>query len=569
VDWGRPLTGPAPEPVVVLDRRLLREAPEARRFLIGAFVLAAAAAALVIAWAELIGRIVARVFLEGDGIGSLRGLIVVLALIAVARSALGWALETSGAVTSSRLRRRLRLRAVEHVLRARPAGLRDLRAGEVTTSVTSGLDALDPYFERFFPQLVLAAVVSPAILVWVGFRDPVSALIMAVTLPLIPLFAILIGKAAEERTSRRLEALARLSSHFLDVVRGLATLRAYRRGRAQVETIARASEEFRTETMGTLRIAFLSALVLELLATIGIALIAATIGIRLVNGSVGLAPSFAVLVLAPELYLPWRGVAAQFHASGDGLAAARRAFELIDLEPAAGAPTQTRSSPDPRLMPLRCQDLGFAYEGRGAPVFDAFSCEIRPGERTILSGDNGAGKTTLLALFMRFSDPDRGRIAVGDSDLRSLDPEEWRRRIAWLPQRPRLLAGTIAEALRIGAPEAADERLWRALEAAGMANFVVGLADGLATAVGEGGRPLSAGELRRIALARALVREAPLLLLDEPTAHLDLATAAAIRKALAGLDGRSTVVIATHDPELIALGDRVIELEPIGQGSPG
>jgi thiol reductant ABC exporter CydD subunit len=543
------------------DRRLLREAPESGRFLAGACALAALSALLVIVWAELIGRIVARVFLHGGDLASISRLLAVLAAVTVLRASIGWALETSGHATFLRVRGRLRRRALEQIFRARPSGLGDLRTGEVATGVTSGLDALDPYFSRFLPQLVLAGIVSPAILVWVAYRDPVSALIMVITLPLIPLFGALIGKAAEERTNRRLQALSLMSSHFLDVMRGLATLRAYRRGPAQKKAIARTSEEFRLETMGTLRIAFLSALALELIATMSIALIAAVIGIRLVNGSISLAPSFAVLVLAPELYLPLRAVAAQFHASADGLAAVRRIFELIDLEPAVPAPALAAAPPDPSSVSLRFERVGFAYEGRGTPVLYGFDCELRAGERTLLVGASGAGKTTALSLLMRFADPGQGRISVGGIDLRELDPDEWRRCIAWLPQHPRLLAGTIAEALRIAAPEATGEKLLEALRVADCMELVMALPNGLETRVGEGGLQLSAGELRRIALARALVREAPLLVLDEPTAHLDAGAAAQIRLALERLERRCTVVIASHDASLLPLADHTIELE--------
>lgn len=548
-----------------LDPRLLREAPAIRRFLFGACALAVLSALLVIVWAELIGRVVNRVFLEGGDLTSVSTLLGVLVAIAALRACVGWALETSGQATSRRVRGRLRRLALERVFRARPAGLGDLRTGEVATSVTSGLDALDPYFSRFLPQLVTAGVVAPAILAWVAYRDPISALIMALTLPLIPLFAVLIGRAAEQRTKLRLQALSLMSSHFLDVVRGLATLRAYRRGRAQVETIARTSEQFREETMGTLRIAFLSALALELAATMSIALIAAVIGIRLVNGDVALAPSFAVLVLAPELYLPLRSVAAQFHASADGLAAARRVFELIDLAPAVTAPVAAFVAPDPGSAVIRLEQVGFAYEGRARAVLSDFECEIRPGERLLVAGESGVGKTTLLSLLLRFVDPQQGRVTVGGVDLRDLDPDEWRRRIAWLPQDPRLPAGTIAEVLRFAAPQASEDELWTALEAANCTTLVTALPDGLETRVGEGGRRLSSGERRRIALARALVRGAPLLVLDEPTAHLDAVAATQIRLALGRLERKQTVVIASHDVSLQPVAERTIRLAEVRQ----
>lgn len=552
-----------------IDPRLLRETPGARGLLALLAALAAFSAVAVVVWAELIARMVSGVFLEGEDAGGLTGLLVLFALVALVRAGLRWALESGGQGASVRVRRRLRRRALERIVRARPNGLRDLSAGEIAATTTSGIDALDPYFSRFLPQLALAAVATPLILSWVFYRDLLSGAIMAVTLPLIPIFAVLIGKAAEKRTQRRLKALSFLSAHFLDAVRGLATLRAYRRGKAQAEAVGRTSEAFRRETMGTLRIAFLSAFVLELAATMGIALIAVSIGVRLVDGHIELAPAFAVLVLAPEIYMPLRGLAAQFHASSDGLAAARRAFELIDLEPAVAVARYPLGPPDLRRAAIRFEAIGFSYREREGRVLDGFDCEIGPGERVLLWGESGIGKTTLLSLLLRFEDPDAGRITAGDADLRDLDPELWRRQISWLPQHPRLGAGTVAEALRLAAPEAGKEELWAALERAQAAELALSLPDGIETKVGEGGRSLSAGEVRRLALARALLRRAPLLLLDEPTAHLDAAAAAGVRAALAGLGREQTIVVAGHERALRSFADRVVELPDLAEEAIG
>jgi ATP-binding cassette subfamily C protein CydD len=414
-----------------------------------------------------------------------------------------------------------------------------------------GAEALDPYFAKFLPQLVLGLVVPPALLAWIAVHDLTSAVVLAIALPLIPVFGVLIGRSTEHATEKRRRTLALLSAHFLDVVRGLPTLRAYRRGRAQTESIARRTDEFRRETLATLRIAFLSAFVLELAASLGTALVAVEIGIRLTDGRMSFEPALAILVLAPELFLPWRNGAAQFHASADGLAAAGRLFELEDLEPAVSA-RGDGPAPDPARAPLRLEHVSASYPGRGR-VLDEVSLDLAPGERVAVYGPSGAGKSTLLALLLRFLDPDGGRILVGDADVLAAAPSAWRRRLAWVPQRPVLETGTLADAVRLGRPEASDDEVAVALTAAG-------LALGADLRVGPGGVALSAGETRRVALARGLLRGAPLLLLDEPTAHLDAVSARSVLDALAVLPRTTSVLVASHDPAVLRVVDRALEL---------
>jgi ATP-binding cassette, subfamily C, bacterial CydD len=537
-----------------LDPRLLREARAARRFLAACLVLALASAAAIVAQAALLGHVVARSFLAHQGLHELAAPLVALAAVSIARGALAWAFEAGGALAAAGTVRTLRRRVLAHLVAARPGGLRDLHAGEVAAATLEGGEALEPYFAKFLPQLVLGAVVPPVLLVWIALHDLTSALVLAVALPTIPVFGVLIGKSTERATEKRRETLALLSAHFVDVVRGLPTLRAYRRGPAQAEAIARRTDEFRRTTMSTLRIAFLSAFVLELAASLGTALVAVEIGIRLVDGRVALEPALAILVLAPELFLPWRNGAVQFHASADGVAASRRLFELLDLEPTVTARTAA-AAPDPALAPLRLQGVRLSYPGRGV-VLDDVSLELAPGERVAIYGPSGAGKSTLLALLLRFVDPAGGSVLVGEDDVLAADPREWRRRLAWVPQRPLLGTGTLADAARLGSPAATDGAVAAALVAAGAGD----LARRLAIPVGPGGVALSAGETRRVALARALLRDAPLLLLDEPTAHLDSASARAVLAALEELPRSRSVLVTTHDPTVLAAVDRAVEL---------
>jgi thiol reductant ABC exporter CydD subunit len=525
------------------DPRLAREVPAVRRFLAGCGVLAALGAGAILAQAILLGDVVAAAFVEHKSVSQLAPRLVALALVSVLRGLVAALFEGAGALTAAATLSSLRLRVLSSLVRARPGGIGELRTGEVAGTLLDGGDALEPYFARFLPQLALATVVPPVLLAWVLWRDWISGVLLLVTLPLIPVFGILIGRATQHATMKRFRVLQLLSVHFLDVVRGLPTLRAYRRGAAQTASIGRYTDDYRSSTMATLRIAFLSAFVLELAATLGTALVAVELGIRLVDGTVGLASAFAVLVLAPEIYAPLRAASSQFHASADGVAAAGALLELAALEPIA---TGTEEAPVPGTLELA--GVAAAYDGRGRVLVDV-DFEVQPGERVAIVGPSGAGKSTLLGLVLRFAEPVAGRLLVDGRDLAAVDPGAWRRQLAWVPQRPLLEPGPVADALRLGRADATDDDLGAALAAAGL--FV---------SIETHSETLSAGERRRVALARALLRDAPLLLLDEPTAHLDAASAEAVVDVLAALPPASSVLVATHDTRVLRAVDRVLEL---------
>lgn len=539
----------------MIEPRLLRQAPSARRFLLLAGLLAALSVAVTIAQAVLLAHVVTAAFLGDRGVQALLTPLLVFGGLAVVRGALTWALDSGGSLAAQRVARELRARVLAHVVRTRPG---DVPTGEVATATTEGTGALEPYFARFLPRLWLAVLAPLAILVWVACHDLPSAVVMLLTLPLIPVFGVLIGKLTQVRTRARWQALTRMSAHFLDVVSGLTTLRVHRRGVAQARGIADTTRAYRRETMGVLRVGFLSAFVLELAATVGTALIAAEIGIRLVLGGLTLEPALLVLLLAPELYGPLRAVAADFHASADGVTAASRLLDLLDNRPAVAVPARPRPA---HFGVVRFEDVVAAYPGRGT-VLDGVNFELRPGERVALVGASGAGKTTLLALLLRFADPVAGRITVDGVDLREFEPRQWRRLLSWLPQRPRLRPGSVREAV-----------LETGVSAAGVSEAAtahrLGVGDLLERAVGEGGTGLSAGEVSRLALARALGRDVPLTLLDEPTAHLDPARAAAVATMLRDLPGHRTVLTATHDANLLAVADRVLELAEGRAREPG
>ncbi len=547
------------------DRRtgsqLVRRTRAARVHLGVTAVVGVVVAILVVAQAAFLGSALARAAHDGASLHVVAPALIALALVALGRGLAMGALEATGRLGASRAMSELRGALVRHVLLDRPGGLQRERSGELATAAVQGVDSLEAYFARYLPQAILSALVPVAVLAWAVTLDWEAAAILAVTVPVLIAFMILVGLGARSVAKRRWRVLGRLGAHFLDVVEGLATLRVHGRAEAQANTIAVASDRLRRETMATLRVAFLSAFVLELVAMLGTALVAATIGVQLVDGSLQLQAGLTVLLLAPELYLPLRQVGAQFHASADGLAAAERIFETLDHPAATPRPEHPRSAPDPSVSAVRLEGVGFAHGGRPEPALDGVDLELAPGEMVALVGPSGAGKSTLASLVLRLADPGEGRVTCGGVDLRDVDARAWRARTAWVPQRPTLFTGTVADNVRLAAPRAGEAEVTEALEAAGGLGFVEGLPQGVHTRLGEGGRRLSAGQTQRIALARAFLADPHLLVLDEPTANLDPESADAVGESIARLAAGRTTLLVVHRPELAARADRIVALE--------
>jgi thiol reductant ABC exporter CydD subunit len=542
-----------------LDGRLLRRARAARRLLAADVVLGLVTAAVVLLQATLIADVVSRAF-AGASLGELERELVLLASAFAARGALAWGFEVAGRRAASSVLSDLRLAVVERRLRFQPAALDGVEGGEIAAVAVQGIDGLEAYFARYLPQLVLAAIVPFVVLGWVAYVDVDSALVLLVTLPLVPVFMWLIGRYTAERTRERWLALRLLSTHFLDVVRGLPTLRAFNRSRAQAATIEEVGERYRRASMGTLRVAFLSGSVLELAATLGVALVAVTVGVRLVEGGLGLRAGLIVLILAPELYAPLRQLAAQFHASADGLAVAERMLDLLEAPPEVGSSGRL-VPPSPTAAAIRFESVSFAYRSRPELVLDGLDLELFPGETVALVGASGSGKSTVASLLLRFVEPGSGRITVGGVDLAECRTELWRRQLAWVPQRPTIFRGTVTDNIRLGARRASRSRTREAAMLAGADRFVRALPSGYETVVGDGGRPLSAGERRRIALARAFLRDAPFVILDEPTADLDPVSADVVAEAVERLRHGRTVLLIAHSARLVHRADRIISLD--------
>ncbi|MCW7941989.1 ABC transporter [Streptomyces hygroscopicus] len=538
-----------------IDPRLLRHARATRLFLGSVVALGSVGAALVIAQAMLIAEVVVGAFQHHQSAGELRTPLLLLLTVAVGRALVSWLTELAAHRASAAVKSELRGRLLERAGALGPGWLGTQRTGSLVALVTRGVDALDDYFSRYLPQLGLAVVVPVAVLARIVTEDWVSAAIIVGTLPLIPLFMVLIGWATRSQMDRQWRLLSRLSGHFLDVVAGLPTLKVFGRAKAQVESIKRITGAYRQATMRTLRIAFLSSFALELLATISVALVAVTIGMRLVHGDLDLYTGLVILVLAPEAYLPLRQVGAQYHAAAEGLSAAEEIFAVLETPvPASG----TRRLPEGEIA---FEDVTVRYPGRSSDALSEVTLTVVPGETVALVGPSGAGKSTLLNVLLGFVQPTGGRVRVGGVDLASADLEEWRSRIAWVSQRPHLYAVSIAENVRLARPEADDASVRRALADAGALKFVEALPAGADTVLGEDGTGLSAGQRQRLALARAFLADRPVLLLDEPTASLDGATEAEVVDAVGRLAVGRTVLLVVHRPALLGVADRVIRLD--------
>lgn len=542
-----------------LDPRLLERTKSVRRLLALDTVLGIGAALAVLAQASLLARIAAHAFAHGLGASVFRVDFALLLAAFAARAGLAWAMEVAGRRAASNVLSQLRLALVKKRLHSAPIAVDGTEAAEVAAACVQGIDPLEGYFARYLPQAVLAATVPLIVLAWAAVIDLESAVIMLLTLPLVPMFMWLIGRYTARRTQARWDALRRLSTHFLDVVRGLPTLRALGRAKDEAVTIAEVSERYRVATMETLRVSFLSGSTLELAATLGVALVAVTAGVRLVDGGLGLQAGLTVLVLAPELYLPFRRLGAEYHASADGLAVAQRIFDLLDA-PAVISAGGVWPAPSPARATVALERVSFSYPARAGVVLSDVDLELVPGETVALIGESGAGKSTVAALLLALLEPTAGRVTVGGVDLRSCRRDEWRQQVAWVPQRPMLLRATVAENIALGDLGAPRRRIYEAAALAGADQFVAELPQGYETVVGHGGRPLSPGERRRIALARAFLRSPSLVILDEPTADLDPRSVEIISEAVRRLQGWRTMLLIAHRSELVTLADRVVRL---------
>lgn len=565
--------GAAPPRARPFDSRLLRELPALRASLIGSVLLGLLSSAGVVAQAVFLARLLAGAMpgaRPGDRLVDFVGLAVAIAGRGVAMF-LGEIVARLGAASAkAELRERLlgaSLSVATHW---------QTTPGRIATLAGRGLDSLDVYFGRCLPDLVLAVLAPFGLALAVGIIDWPSALVIAVVLGLFPLFGALVGRTSARLAAERWQQVELLGHQVTDVFLGLPLLRALGRGALQAERIAKVNEALEKASTRTLRVAFLSALVLDSLASVSVALVAVPLGLRLISGSLHLAAALAVLIVVPEVFLPLRRASAEFHESTEGLAAAVEALAVIDggipaapKEPAAGGASK-RALPNPTKASIVLWRVRLDRPERRDGLFDDATLRIEPGETVVLTGANGSGKSTTAALLLGFLSPTSGAVRVGGVELSELDPRRWRQQIAYLPEHPHLLGATLAENLRLANEAASDDELLGALRRADGSRLIEALPDGLLTRFGEGGRAASAGERQRIALARVLLRAASLYILDEPTVHLDKEGEEHVVEELGRtLEGKSALIIS-HQPALLEIADRAVALSsgefvPVGQ----
>lgn len=475
-----------------------------------------------------------------------------------------WASEKLAGNVALDTKQDVRKKLIRHLTNLGPAYLQGQKSGELAATVMEGVDALDPFFGQYLPQAALAACIPLTILFFILPVDLLSGLVLLVTIPLLPLFMWLVSRVAEKATQRQWKTLSRISAYFLDVIQGLKTLKILGQARRQVDQIEKASRHFREATLAVLRITFLSALVLELLSTLGTALVAVEIGLRLLRGNLQFQQGLFILILAPEFYLPFRLLGLRFHAGMAGLTSAKRIFEILDTPTShvvAGNRVLTHQEKTINHGTIRFEKIGYYYPGRAEPALQDISLELPVNKITALVGKSGAGKSTLAGLLLRFIEPSQGSITISGKDIAGYPEEVWRTHLAWVPQVPTLFHGTIGKNLLLAKPSASLEELRTAIQRADLLDFLEILPQGFETQVGEGGTLLSAGQLQRLALARAFLKDAPLLILDEPTSNVDaLQEQKLVECMLELMEGRTTLLIA-HRLNTIRSAHQIAYLE--------
>ncbi|HUH97214.1 MAG TPA: thiol reductant ABC exporter subunit CydD, partial [Anaerolineales bacterium] len=547
-----------------MHRRLLALARDSRSALTLTILSGLLIGLLAIGQAYLVSATVNGVFLERQSLPQVAHWMQLLLVVVAGRGVLTWLNEVAANAVAVRVKSNLRERLFARLLALGPAFSRGERTGELTATAVEGIEALDAYFRQYLPQLVISTLVPVTILSLVFPLDPLSGAVLLFTAPLIPFFMYMIGRDAAALTGRQYESLGRLSSHFLDSLQGLTTLKLFGQSKAQAQNIAKVSDQFRDATLKVLQVTFLSAFALELLATISTAIIAVEVGLRLLYGNMPFQEALFLLILAPEFYLPLRMLGLRFHAGMAGTSAARRIFQILDT------PLPTPRRPDLGRTPLAevpsitFENVSFQYPDAARPALKNIDLSIPRGQKLALVGPTGAGKSTLAGLLLAFIEPTRGAINVGQVPLTSIAVEDWRECVAWVPQKPYLFHDTIGANIRLGRSNATAAEVASAARAAHLDEFIESLPEKYDTAIGEGGARLSSGQAQRIALARAFLKDAPILILDEPTSSLDPETESALEGSTRSLMHGRTVITIAHRLNTVFTADQIVVLEDGG-----
>ncbi len=560
---------------VNLDKRLLQLLKFARLPLgitVGSAIISGLST-IVQAW--VLAKIINNVFLEKAGLSEISGLLLIFVLVSLFKAGMSSISHTEGQRTAGILKQKIRAALSLKITQLGPLYTAAEKSGELSNTMQVGVETLNAYFSQYIPQLFISAVIPVSILIAVFPFDMLSGFVFLFTAPIIPIFMILIGQTAQSMTHKQWKALSRMSGHFLDVLQGLMTLKIFGRSKQEAETVFTVSDQFRRTTMNVLKIAFLSALVLEMAATISTAVIAVEIGLRLMYAKMSFEPALFILILAPEFYQPMRQLGARFHAGMEGVAAAQRIFEILE-EPETGrmetgeweaADRETGEKETGEWekgngnLFIKFEEVSCSYPGASNPALNHIRMKIPPNTVTALVGKSGAGKSTIANLILRFAEPYSGSIQFAGEELRSIPKADWRALVSWMPQKPYLFHQTVAENILIARPGASFSQMEEAARRAGLHDFITELPNGYKTLIGEQGARFSGGQAQRLALARAFLKDAPLLILDEPASNLDPYLDAELQQAVSELSKKRSVLLIAHRLNSVQKADQIIVLE--------
>lgn len=544
----------------MIDKRLVEELKQHRKEFFLLVGLGLGGGILAVLQANYLTKVIAGVFLDKLDLAEVWQWMGALFGVMIVRSLFTWLIEVKAHRLASYVKVHVRQRILSSLLALGPIYIRGQQTGELVNVLVEGVENLEPYFAKFLPQLFTAVIVPVVVLTSVVPLDGTTTIILLVTAPLIPIFMILIGRSAEQVNKRQWETLSRLSAHFLDVLQGLTVLKVFGRSIEQIKVIDRMSNQFRDKTLSVLKVAFLSALVLELVATISTALVAVTIGLKLLYFKMDFSQAFFLLLLAPEFYLPLRQLGAHFHAGMAGTAAADRIFAILSLPQRQDKARHKNSFPQQEQVEIAFENVHYAYQEGKRPALRGLTFEMKPGETVALVGASGSGKSTVASLLLTFMQPDKGDIFVNGICLSDIRAEDWLAQVAFVPQEPHLFYRSVADNIRLGREDATMQEVIKAAKNAGAHEFILSLPEGYETLVGEGGHGLSGGQGKRLAIARAFLQDAPFLLLDEATAGLDPQNEAVIEEALARLMKKRTVLIIAHRLTTVYQADWIVVL---------
>ncbi len=542
-----------------IDRRLFQLLQEERMPFIISIISGMLATGMLVAQAYYLSLVIDSAFIQKSGVERLFLPLGLFALFSTLRMAFNWFSHTEANRGTLIIRQKVFTRLTSTVGTLGPIYAKSVQSGRLSTTLLKGVEALDAYYSQYIPQIFFALFTPLLIAGTILPRDPISGGILLGTAPLIPLFMILIGKSASAMTEKQWKTMSRMSGFFLDVLQGLPTLKLFAQSKRQHNAIEESGETFRHATMRVLKVAFLSSLTLELVGTIGTAIIAVGIGLRLMAGQLTFQHALFVLILTPDFYLPLRQLGTKFHAGMEGVSASKEIFAILDQG--------TTASPQKPAFAVQeiagkrsilFTEVSYTYPGGAQPALEGINATIPAGKTTAIIGPSGAGKSTLINLILRFQVPGEGSITIDGNPIHPIPLEEWHKQISWVPQHPYLFNATLRANIRLAKPDASAEEMESALNKTGLTNFIKTLPEGLETMIGEEGARLSGGEAQRVALARAFLKNAPLLVLDEPTSHTDPELEAALRSSIQELmKGRTTVIIA-HRIETIRSAEQII-----------